>query len=164
MTDVTTTGGRWTVHWLPQSVAPPGTNHGSSGICRTSSGVVLVSRDGANWEFPAGRPEAGESLLETLHREVREEACCEVESAELLGFTASRCLEGPEEGRTLVRAHWAVCATAGSWRPVHEIAHRREVPVAIVMSVLTIEPGLGPVYAQIWERARRVFGGTDGRA
>lgn len=147
---------RWLIAWTPQSVAPAGTNHGSSGVCFTEKGVVLVSRDRERWEFPAGRPEADESLVDTLRREVREEACCKVEATHLLGFTMSRCLVGHERDLVLVRAHWAARVTAEPWQPVHEILERKEVAEAKVMSALTIEPGLEPLYEEIWRRARSV--------
>jgi 8-oxo-dGTP pyrophosphatase MutT (NUDIX family) len=148
-------GQTWLLTWTPQQVAPVGTNHGSSGVCFTDRGVVLVSRDRERWEFPAGRPEADEGLIDTLRREVREEACCEVDVAHLLGFTSSRCLAGHERGTVLVRAHWAVIATSAPWRPAHEILERKEVVQADVMTSLTIEPGLSPLYEEIWGRARK---------
>jgi 8-oxo-dGTP pyrophosphatase MutT (NUDIX family) len=114
----------WLVQWLPQVTPPAGRNHGSSAVCFTRNGVVLVSRHRERWEFPAGRPEADESLLDTLCREVREEACCEVGTANLLGFTVSTCLEGHERDVALVRAHWAAWVTPMPWRPVHEIVER----------------------------------------
>ena len=118
---------------------------------------MLVSRDGFGWEFPAGRPEVGESLLDTLRREVDEEACCEVENPHLMGFTVSTCLEGAEQGLVLVRSHWAARAALGPWEPAHETTHRQVVAVADVLSVLTMEPGLEPVYEQIWGHALHVF-------
>ena len=154
---MTTADRRWSVTWSPQDSPPPGENHGSSGICLTGNGIVLVSRDGARWEFPAGRPEGDESLRDTLRREVREEACCEVETADLLGFTTSTCLAGPQQGLVLVRAHWAAHAVAAPWRPVDETVQRMEVRVADVMSALTMEPGLEPAYEQIWAQAREVL-------
>jgi ADP-ribose pyrophosphatase YjhB (NUDIX family) len=56
--------------------------------------VVLISPDGRRWGWPGGRPEAGEDWLQTLRRELLEEACAEVEQARLLGFTRSACLAG----------------------------------------------------------------------
>jgi 8-oxo-dGTP pyrophosphatase MutT (NUDIX family) len=35
--------------------------------------VVLVSKDGKKWQFPGGKPDAGETLLQTAVREVQEE-------------------------------------------------------------------------------------------
>jgi 8-oxo-dGTP pyrophosphatase MutT (NUDIX family) len=125
-------------------------------VCLTGDGVVLLSRDGERWEFPAGRPEMQESLLDTLRREMREEACCKVEAAEALGFTISTCFQGSEDG--LVRAHWAVHVVAMPWRPHHEITHRLEVPVDAVMARLTVEPGLEAVYDVVWGAARRSLG------
>ena len=143
---------------------PPGTNHGSSAVCLAGDRIVLVSRDGVRWEFPAGRPEGVETLLETLRREVREEACCDVQTAELLGFTTSRCLEGAERGLVLVRAHWAVRARSLAWQPLHEIAQKVELPIAAAMSALTVEPGLSPICEQIWVRALESFGWQPGLA
>jgi hypothetical protein len=57
----------------------------------------------------------------------------------------------------LVRSHWAARADAGPWQPAHEIRHRQEVPVAEVMAVLHMEPGLEPVYEQIWGHALHAF-------
>jgi 8-oxo-dGTP pyrophosphatase MutT (NUDIX family) len=151
----------WLVQWLPQDTSPAGRNHGSSAVCFSRNGVVLVSRDRKRWEFPAGRPEADESLLDTLRREVREEACCEVETAYLLGFTVSTCLDGHERDVVLVRAHWAARVTAMPWRPVHEVVERAVVPLDDVMSTLTIEPGLEPAYQAIWKQARQALVRAD---
>ncbi len=147
---------RWLVAWTTQADPPTGTNHGSSGVCFTEKGVVLVSRDRERWEFPAGRPQADESLVDTLRREVREEACCTVGATHLLGFTISTCLVGDERDVVLVRAHWAARVTVEPWQPVHEIVARKEVAEASAMSALTIEPGLEPFYEEIWQRARSV--------
>jgi hypothetical protein len=99
--------------------------------------------------------------VDTLHREVREEACCEVGSATLLGFTRGTCLDGPERGSVLVRAHWAVRAVALPWLPEHEMVARTEVLMDDVMSRITVGRGLQPAYEQIWEHARRAFGGSS---
>ena len=54
-------------------------------------GKVLIARRpskgllGGMWEFPGGKQKAGESLPETLVREIREELAAQVEVGELLG-------------------------------------------------------------------------------
>jgi 8-oxo-dGTP pyrophosphatase MutT (NUDIX family) len=44
--------------------------------------IVLVSKDGNKWQFPGGKPDTGESHLETLQREVYEETGINVEKLE----------------------------------------------------------------------------------
>jgi 8-oxo-dGTP pyrophosphatase MutT (NUDIX family) len=123
-------GQRWAVSWHPGPVAPQGRPHGSAGICLTDGGVVLVSSDGASWDFPAGRPEDGEDWEATLRREMLEEACAVVTEARLLGFSRGRCLEGHEAGLVLVRSIWLARVQLLAWRPRFETRHRRVVPVA----------------------------------
>ena len=49
------------------------------GICLTAGGeIVLVSMDGDEWSLPRRDDQAGETLEQTLVREVREEACARV--------------------------------------------------------------------------------------
>ena len=60
----------WVTEWHPPDrPAPAGKGHGSSGVCVTASGdIVLISPDGEFWDLPGGRPEAGENWRETLDR------------------------------------------------------------------------------------------------
>ncbi|MDR0341616.1 MAG: NUDIX domain-containing protein [Nocardiopsaceae bacterium] len=88
-------GQRWAVSWHSPARVPAGRPHGANAFCVTGDGrVVLISPDGRRWGWPGGRPEAGEDWLQTLRRELLEEACAEVEQARLLGFTRSACLAG----------------------------------------------------------------------
>lgn len=58
-----------------------------SAICFDKNGKILIIKDSKNdyWSLPGGTPEIGETVEETLIREVNEEASCEVEPLELLG-------------------------------------------------------------------------------
>lgn len=100
--------------------------------------IVVVSRDGDRWEFPAGRPEDNESWEETLRREVREEACANVVRARLLGFTRGVCASGSDEGLVLVRSMWRADVELGPWEPGLEISHRRLVPADRLMDDLGV--------------------------
>ncbi|BCJ68982.1 NUDIX hydrolase [Polymorphospora rubra] len=130
-------GQDWSVSWHPGPTAPAGRSHGAAGICLTDAAeLVLVSHDGEHWGFPAGRPEGAESPLETLRREMREEACVVVRDARLLGHSRSRCLRGHERGLVLVRSYWRAEVELLAWRPEFEIRHRLVVPVGRAKNVV----------------------------
>ena len=124
------TGGQdWLVSWHPPDDPPAGRSHGAAGICVASGDqLVLISHDGTWWGFPAGRPEPGEDIEETLRRELWEEAGVRVVSALLLGFARSECLAGPEAGLVLVRSYWRAEVEVLAWQPQFEIVHRRMIP------------------------------------
>ena len=126
------TGGQdWLVSWHRPDDPPDGRPHGAAGICLAGgSQLVLISPDGVHWGFPAGRPETGESIEETLRREMWEEACVRVVAAELLGFARSEYLAGRETGLVLLRSYWRAEVEVLPWQPEFEIVHRRIVPVA----------------------------------
>lgn len=142
----------WRVAWCPTPDPPPGTRHGAEAIC-VSDGQVLVSRDGRLWGLPAGRPEQSEGWVDTLRREVREEACAEVVSCRLLGFTRGVCVRGPQEGLVLVRSHWRAEVQVLRWEPRFEMTHRRLVPAKVALRSMAIPEGLGPLYRRMFAQA-----------
>jgi 8-oxo-dGTP pyrophosphatase MutT (NUDIX family) len=119
------------VSWHRRDDPSYGRQHGAAGICVAGGDrLVLISYDGVYWGFPAGRPEDGESIEETLRRELREEACVRVIGAQLLGFARSECVVGREVGLVLVRSYWRAEVEILAWEPQFEVEHRRIVSAA----------------------------------
>jgi ADP-ribose pyrophosphatase YjhB (NUDIX family) len=153
--DVTASiGGQvWRVAWCPPPDPPPGPPHGAEAICVTDGRVVLVSRDGRLWGLPAGRPEQSEAWVDTLRREVREEACAEVVSCGHLGFTRGVCMRGPQKGLVLVRSHWRAEVRVLRWEPRFEMTHRRLVPAQAALRSMAIPEGLAGLYRWMFAQA-----------
>jgi ADP-ribose pyrophosphatase YjhB (NUDIX family) len=138
---VSTNGQDWRVAWYPPPDPPPGTPHGATAVCITSDRIVLVSSDGQRWGLPGGRPQPGERWADTLRREVGEEACAQVTSSRLLGFTRGVCVRGRQEGLALVRSLWRAEVRLERWEPRFEMAHRRLVPAEEAVQSVTIAEG-----------------------
>ena len=136
--------GSWTHTWYPPTESPEGRPHGSGGVCFTSPDEIVLIRIPGNesWDFPAGRPEEGESWEDTFRREVMEEACALVVEATLLGYNRACCLEGKVAGLVLVRSFWKASVELLDWSPQHEIEERKLVPATNALSLLptTCEP------------------------
>ena len=69
--------------------------------------IVIVSKDGRQWQFPGGKPEPGESLSETAVREVREETSIDIskllEHLRFLGYQIVNDTESDERPYLQVR-------------------------------------------------------------
>jgi 8-oxo-dGTP pyrophosphatase MutT (NUDIX family) len=147
----------WRIAWHPLLAPPAGTPHGVAAVCIADDHVVLVSRDGEAWDVPAGRPDGEEDWIDTLRREVDEEACARVSSCALLGFSRGLCVRGPERGLVLVRSMWHAEVTLDRWRPRFETTHRRLVPATEALEQIVNQPafppGLGPLYRRLFAEA-----------
>lgn len=148
-------GQRWTLAWHPPGDGPPlGTRHGSAAVCLTPEGLlVFCSEDGLVWQLPGGRPECNETWRETLGREVLEEACAAVETATLLGYARSVCLEGHEAGLVLVRALWRAEVTLLEWAPAFEMRFRRLVTPEDAIPLVDRGPHPGAIYRRLFFEA-----------
>lgn len=154
---VSSNGGDWRVGWYPPPDPPPGTPHGAAAVCVSDDQVVLISTDGQRWGLPGGRPEPHERWIDTLRREVAEEACAVVERARLLGFTRGICIRGPEKGLVLVRSMWRAEVRLERWAPRFEISYRRLLPAnEALRSVVIAEPSVGPIYRRMFAEAALV--------
>ena len=147
----------WLVSWHPPGAPPVGTPHGSAGVCFTAADeIVLVSRDGLHWDFPAGRPESRESWEETLRREVLEEASARVLGATLLGYSRGECEVGPQKGVVLIRSFWRAEVALDPWLANLETRCRRVVPSGELFAALAKEGDRLPL--RIYRRALAAAG------
>jgi len=64
------------------------------GFIFDSGGRILILDDEGKYNLPGGRPENGESAVETLVREVREEVQVSIASIEYLGY---QLIDGDEK-------------------------------------------------------------------
>ena len=56
-----------------------------SGYIFNENNQLLIVRNGDTWTIPGGHPEANETQLDTLNREIMEEACVTIKDANYLG-------------------------------------------------------------------------------
>ena len=142
-------GGEWRNTWRPAGPAPDGQPHGSTGLCVTPQGqVVLINQRGERWEWPGGRPEGDETWEETLRREILEETCCRVTAARLLGYSRGVCVSGHEAGLVLVRSIWRAEVEVLPWVAEFEVAERGFFAPADLQSTFWMDAGWEPIFCR----------------
>jgi ADP-ribose pyrophosphatase YjhB (NUDIX family) len=92
---------------------------GSHGFCFSGGKVLVCNVRGRGWSIPGGHLEAGETPHECLRREIREEACAEIEHAVLAGFlVADHSINSEYAGPYPTRSALAMFAvTLGELKP-----------------------------------------------
>jgi ADP-ribose pyrophosphatase YjhB (NUDIX family) len=95
-------------------------------ICFTGDArIVLVTWNGVDWSLPGGRPEPGETLEQTLAREVREEACARVIRSRYIG--CQRVEELDRDRIAYYQTRFWARVELDEFRPEHEMTARRLV-------------------------------------
>jgi ADP-ribose pyrophosphatase YjhB (NUDIX family) len=131
----------------------------AAGVVINENGEILLvkhHRDG--WVFPGGQVEEGENVIETVKREVMEEAGVEVDVGELFCISSNTGREpgynGVKEIPTKLMLDFICRAKSGVPRPSNENAESGYFPAAQVMDLMTA-PAMTERYKAYLEYAGR---------
>lgn len=157
---LTDASGTWKVSLHPPDDRPAGANHGSEAICMLNDiETVLIRSTAGRLNTPGGRPEVGETSEDTMIREVREEACAEVTSWQLLAYARSECLEGEYPGHVMVRDMYLARVQLLPWEGADDdTAERLIVPLDDLDQIMAADwPGLDSFSEELVALAREAI-------
>lgn len=135
----------------------------SEAIVTTDQGDVVAVGGGEPviWGLPGGRREAGESLVDTLVREVAEEACARVLDHRLLGYQRFAYLTGDTVERVQTDAMFWARVELDPFEPRFETTQRRLLSAAEALAEpMWNHPITGRLFALVEQvqagRSRRI--------
>jgi ADP-ribose pyrophosphatase YjhB (NUDIX family) len=120
-------GARYRIWWFDPPFRPPlAETTQALGICFTAdSQIVLVTWNGTDWTLPGGTIEPGETLEETLTREVWEEACARVRACAYIGCQRVEHLD--EDRPAYYQTRFWARVELEPFEPAHEMTARKLV-------------------------------------
>lgn len=131
-------GRQFILTWMPAPFVPPldlVTN--VRGLCYTEQGLlVLAAGADREWTLPGGHREPGESMEQTLIREIREEICASVEAFTYLG--AQKVVDEGNGGLAHPHYHirfWARVRME-DFIPSHEVHYLSFIQPAMLLTTL----------------------------
>jgi 8-oxo-dGTP pyrophosphatase MutT (NUDIX family) len=121
--------------WPPEDLVTQ-----SYGFCFTTDGqVVLVQEHDGFWNLPGGQVERGERPVDTLVREIAEEACAQVRDRRYLACQHVWDPHAPHGRTSHYQTRWWARIQLGPWQPRPEIVQRQLVPPDRVTATLSWE-------------------------
>lgn len=103
-----------------------------TGYCVNEDGHLLLVKNKRGWGFPGGHPEGKETVLETLHRELKEEANAEIEPVMLIGYMEVNDPQNEDvEGKHYLQLRYLAKVTnLADWSGDFETDERMFAPLA----------------------------------